>query len=145
MLWESLDYCGVKMAVDYPTTPLPQRGNKLLANFFVMHCKEQSRLIGKAAFASKLAGLQQCQNVRGLLLFSNMASANQSHTERKWLAPIAEGAVPPSTLNLPPEIPTQTDWLSWAKFRLAHLGPGLALDEPLGPWLLKSHLIWEWF
>ena len=74
-----------------------------------------------------------------------MASANSRHIERKWLTPIAEGARPPSTLNFPPEIPMRADWPSWAKFWLAHLGPGLALDESLGPWLHKSHRIWEWF
>ena len=74
-----------------------------------------------------------------------MASANGRYIERKWLAPLAEGAVPPTTLHFPPEIPTRADWLSWAEFWLAHLGPGLALDKPLGPWLHKSHRIWEWF
>ena len=49
------------------------------------------------------------------------------------------------TLNFPAEIPTRADWLSWAEFWLAQLGLGLALDEPLGPWLHKSHRIWEWF
>ena len=52
---------------NYPVAPSQ---DKLLADFFVMHCKEQSRLIGKAAFTSKLAGLQRCQNARGLLCFS---------------------------------------------------------------------------
>ena len=71
------------MTVNYTTIPLPQTGDKLLADFFVMHCKEQNRLIGKAAVTSKLAGLQRCRNARGLLFFSDMASANGRHVERK--------------------------------------------------------------
>ena len=56
-LWESLNYCGVK-TVDCPRIPLPQTGDKLLSDFFVIHCKELSGIIGKAAMTSKLAGLQ---------------------------------------------------------------------------------------
>ena len=48
-LWESLNYCGVKMTMDYPTIPLPRTGDKLLSDFFVTHCKEQSGITGKAA------------------------------------------------------------------------------------------------
>ena len=130
-LWESLDYCGLHMTVDYSTIPLSRTGDKLLADIFVVQSEEQSRLFRKAAIASKLAGLQRSRNARGLLFLSDMASANGRHIERKWLTPIAEGTRPLSTLHFPAEIPTRADWLSWAKFRLAHLGLGLALDKPL--------------
>ena len=108
-LWESLDYCGLHMTVDYPIVPLPRTGDKLLADIFVVRCKEQSSLIGQAAATTKLTGLQRCRNARGLLFLSDMASANGRHIERKWLTPIVEGATPPSTLNFPAEIPTRAD------------------------------------
>ena len=98
-LWESLNYCGVKMIVDHPTIPLPQTGDKVLSDFFIIHCKEQNGIIGKAAMALKLAGLQRCKNVRGFMF-------NGRHFERKWLAPIAEGATRPISLHFPTEILT---------------------------------------
>ena len=82
------------MTVDYPTIPLPQTGDKLLADIFVVWCKEQSSLIGKAAATTKLTGLQRYRNARGLLFLSDMASDNGRHIEPKWLTPIAEGARP---------------------------------------------------
>ena len=55
-------------------------------------------------------------------------------------------APPPTNISsLPTEIPTKANWLSWAEFWLLHLGCGLALDKPLGPWLHKPHRIWEWY
>ena len=58
-LWELLDYCGLQMTVYYLTISSPRTGDKLLADIFVVQCKEQSSLIGKVAIASKLAGLQR--------------------------------------------------------------------------------------
>ena len=52
---------------------------------------------------------------------------------------------PTNNSSLSAKIPTRSDWLSWAEFWLLHLGRGLALDEPLGPWMHKSHRIWEWY
>ena len=85
------------MTVDYPTIPLPRARDMLLADFFVMHCTEQIRLIVKDTGTSKLAGLYVCGSARGILFFSDMASANGRHLRRMWLAPIVEGAVPPTS------------------------------------------------
>ena len=134
-LWESLDYCGVELVVDYPTIPKPRAGDKLLVDIFVEGGSQ----------GSILESLQRCRIAWGLLFLSDMTAANGSSIERKWTRPAAPLTCPASQYDFPSEVPTDEDWNRWEHFWVAQFGASLALPNPLGAWLHKSHRIWEWF
>ena len=134
-LWESLDYCGVELVVDYPTIPKPRAGDKLLVDIFVEGGSQ----------GSILESLQRCRIAWGLLFLSDMTAANGSSIERKWTRPAAPLTRPASQYDFPSEVPTDDDWNRWEHFWVAQFGASLALPNPLGTWLHKSHRIWEWF
>ena len=134
-LWESLDYCGVELVVDYPTIPKPRVGDKLVADIF----------IGGECQEGILGSLQRCRRALGVIFLSDMTAANGSSIERRWTKPETPLLRPATHYDFPAEVPTEEDWSRWEHFWLSQFGASLTLPNPMGAWLHKSHRIWEWF
>ena len=72
-LWESLDYCGIELVVDYPTVPHPRVGDKLVVEIFIAD--------GVQDFV--LESLQKCRLAWGVIFLSDMTAANGCSIERR--------------------------------------------------------------
>ena len=49
-LCKSLDYCNIKLTVDYPTIPSPREGDSLVAEFLASKCEDPDLLPGLQRF-----------------------------------------------------------------------------------------------
>ena len=134
-LWESLDYCGIELVVDYPIIPHPRVGDKLVVEIFTQEGLQDDTL----------ESLQRCRLAWGFIFLSDMTAANGGSVERRWIKPAPPLERPASHFDFPPEAPTNEDWRRWEHFWLSHLGASLALPNPMGAWLHRSHRVWEWF
>ena len=96
--WESLDYFGFKVAVDYPNMPLPRQGDKLLIT------------------EATLRSLNCCRIAWHLLFLSDIVNADGRQIKLKFLIPPTVLAPIESELSSAEERPMQEDLAEWASF-----------------------------
>ena len=98
-LWESLDYCGIELVVDYPTISKPRVGDKLVADIFSGgECQE-----------GILGSLQRCRRALGIIFLLDMTAVNGISIEQRWTKPATPLMCPATHYDFPAEIPTKED------------------------------------
>ena len=134
-LWEQLHYYNFRIHLDYPSLPLPCKGDALLVHLF-----RDAGYRGK-----QLQALNRCRMALKLLFLSDITTACGRLLETSLLLKPAQQNKSVSKFVFPNKQPSCSDWRLWLEFWMAFLGPGWGLYIPLGAWENPTHRRWEWF